>query len=73
MEKHPSNKPENTKKKSESLDPLWMDIENHGYKLRGKLGEGSYGIVYKAKCITTGNYYAIKLIKNPFENHCTAK
>lgn len=48
-------------------DPLWDRVEkDHGYNLLEKLGEGSFGSVYKAKCKITGEKFAIKLIKDPF-------
>ena len=51
------------------MDPLWSQLEkNHGYIVKEKLGEGTYGLVYKAECTTSGNEYAIKLIKNPFKS-----
>ena len=32
-----------------NVNHLWNDFENnHGYKLNEKLGEGSYGVVYRA-------------------------
>jgi len=56
------------------IDPLWKEIqEDHGYKLLSKLGEGSFGEVYKAKCTTTGEHFAIKLIKKPFEDEYSAR
>ena len=68
-----SNKHNVSKKITHVLDPLWNDIQSHGYKIKEKLGEGSYGVVHKAKCINTGKYFAIKLIKDPFESAYTAR
>ena len=32
-------------------DPLWIDFQKEqGYKLIKRIGEGSYGVVYKAQC-----------------------
>ena len=51
------------------VDPLWNEIEtNYGYELICKLGEGSYGEVFKVRHIETGEKFAIKLIKDPFDN-----
>ena len=36
-------------------------IINNQYKLGPKIGEGSYGIIYKAKDINTGREVAVKL------------
>ena len=40
----------------------------HGFHILNKLGEGSFGTVYKGQCKTTKIQYAIKLIKNKFKN-----
>ena len=53
---------------------MWKNLkENHGYKLIKKIGCGQFGEVYKAKCITTGEKYAIKLMKNPFKTQHVAR
>jgi serine/threonine protein kinase len=42
----------------------WLRIHNisQEYKIIEKVGRGTYGTVYKAKHLKTGNYVAIKKI-----------
>ncbi len=40
-----------------------VDIELENYSILEKIGEGGYGIVYKAKQISTGQTVAIKILK----------
>ncbi|SHJ30268.1 serine/threonine-protein kinase [Aquimarina spongiae] len=40
-----------------------VDIELENYSIIEKIGEGGYGIVYKAKQISTGQTVAIKILK----------
>lgn len=52
---------------SMALDSVWKYV--HGdYELLEKLGQGSYGLVLKAKHRDTGKVCAIKHIKNVFYN-----
>jgi serine/threonine protein kinase len=38
-----------------------MNIINKKYKLIEKIGEGSFGLIYKGQNIRTGEYVAIKV------------
>ena len=46
------------------LDPIF---ESH-YENLGKLGEGTYGLVYKLKSKITGELFAAKVMKDDFED-----
>jgi cyclin-dependent kinase-like len=37
------------------------------YEIIGIVGEGAYGVVYKAKCKESGDFVAIKKFKEPEE------
>jgi serine/threonine protein kinase len=38
------------------------------YQMIKKIGEGSFGSVYKGKCLKTGEYRAIKILKKRIMN-----
>ena len=43
------------------------------YEIIGIVGEGAYGVVYKAKCKETGDFVAIKKFKEPEEDEIAKK
>lgn len=45
----------------------------HEYQILGLLGEGSFGQVVRAMHLATKKIYAIKLVRNIFENLYEAK
>lgn len=53
-------------------DPLWNTITND-YELISPLGIGSFGQVMKARHISSGEYVAIKLMKNLFDSIYSSK
>ena len=55
-----------------SVSDPWLDISSK-YALKEMLGEGTFGEVRKAKCLSTGNTVAIKLIKKAFESTYEAR
>lgn len=53
---------------------LWKNMaKSNGFKLKGILGQGSFGTVMKAECRNTKNMYAIKLINDPFKSLYSAR
>ena len=50
----------------------WAEVKND-YKLKKIIGEGTFGQVRSAKCLKTGEYVAIKLIKNAFDDPFEAR
>jgi serine/threonine protein kinase len=53
---------------------LWKKMgKSNGFKLKGILGQGSFGTVMKAECRATKNMYAIKLINDPFKSLYNAR
>ena len=49
------------------LPPIWQTILDR-YEIVSKLGEGSYGQVFRATCRTRGTSVAIKLVENFEQN-----
>ena len=47
------------------LNPIWDKVTGD-YTLEKHLGTGSYGDVMKARCKSSGDEVAIKLIRQPF-------
>lgn len=43
------------------------------YEIIGIVGEGAYGVVYKAKCKESGDYVAIKKFKESDEDEIAKK
>jgi cyclin-dependent kinase-like len=43
------------------------------YEIIGIVGEGAYGVVYKAKCKESGDFVAIKKFKEPEEDEIAKK
>ena len=54
------------------LHPHWSEIK-HDYKILQVIGHGTFGQVVKAKIRQTGEYVAIKLISNCFQNESIAR
>ena len=46
----------------ENKKPLRTSNINKTYKIIAEVGAGTYGRVYKSKCLKTGNYVALKKI-----------
>lgn len=49
------------------LGPAWNEILVY-YQIKNKVGEGSFGDVYRAKCVLTSQTVAIKHIKGFSKN-----
>lgn len=52
---------------SKQMTSLQACLKN--YKLIELIGKGSFGFVYKARCITTGKIVAVKLMTDIFKNY----
>ena len=52
-----------------SLENFTQKIDpNSRYSVRELLGEGSYGVVYRGKSITSNSEYAIKILRCEFDD-----
>ena len=62
--------------KTANISDLYGDTWNpvrSDYHLLEIIGEGSFGMVVRAKCRKTGEFVAIKLIEQAFENQYEAR
>ena len=59
------NKEKSLKLNGLNLNPIWDKVSDN-YTLEKHLGTGSYGDVLKARCKSSGDTVAIKLIRHPF-------
>lgn len=56
-------------KKRRLLEEELPELESHTYEAMRILGKGSFGVVYQAKVIETGDIVAIKSIRKPEKDH----